>query len=221
MGTSGSLPTVAVVEDHPLYREALRQTLAEHPLLTLVATVDSLESLEGHLQRSSPDGAVRWPDVVLLDLHLPGMSGVPAITWLVQRGSGVLVVTAAKSRSQVLTAFNAGARGYLTKSADAEVIVEGVRAVAGGGAVVDASIADHVVGAALDKGRTALTGRERQVVTLLASGHTDREIARDMGISTRTVHTHLDRIRAKTGARRRTEMARMAMEQGLVNDPAF
>lgn len=220
VSTTESLPTVAVVEDHPLYREALSHTLAAHPRLRMVAAVDSLESLEGRLQQSSPGSAVLWPEVVLLDLHLPGMSGVPAITWLVQRGCGVLVVTAARSRSQVLTAFDAGARGYLTKGAEAQVIVEGVRTVAGGGTVVDASIAGHV-GAIQDKRRSLLTERERQVVTLLASGRTDREIGRDMAISTRTVQTHLDRIRAKTGIRRRTEMARMALELGLVSDPTY
>jgi DNA-binding NarL/FixJ family response regulator len=212
---------VAVVEDHPLYREALSRTIEAHPPLRLVAAVDSLEALEGRLQQASPGSEVHWPEVVLLDLHLPGMSGVSAITWLVRRGCGVLVVSAARSRSQVLTAFDAGARGYLTKGAEAQVIVEGVRTVAGGGTVVDASIAGHVVGAIHNNRGSSLTERERQVVTLLASGRTDREIARAMTISTRTVHTHLDRIRTKTGIRRRTEMARMALELGLVSDPTY
>lgn len=212
---------MAVVEDHPLYRDALSRALEANPRLRMLGAVDSLESLEGLLQQSSPGSEVRWPEVVLLDLHLPGMSGVSAITWLVRRGCGVLVVSAARTRSQVLTAFDAGARGYLTKGAEAEAIVEAVRTVAGGGTVVDASIAGHMVAAINDKGRSSLTDRERQVVTLLASGRTDREIARDMEISTRTVHTHLDRIRAKTGIRRRTEIARMALDLGLVSDPTY
>lgn len=214
---AGPPVTVAIVEEHPLYRQALSRALGSDPRLLVVAAVDSPASLPSRLPRSPATATLRWPAVVLLDVHLPGMSGPAAIRRLTQHGCRVLVVTAARSRSQVLASFDAGARGYLTKAADAPAVVDAVHTVAGGGTVVDDAVTEHVVAAAGGRGSMPLTTRERQVVTLLATGRTDREIARDMAISTRTVHTHLDRIRTKTGIRRRTEMTRMAFEQGLAS----
>ena len=200
-----------VVEDHPLYRDALARAVTAARDVRLVATVDSVEALEEHL--------VVPPDVILLDLHLPGIPGAAAIRGLVARGAQVIVLTATVGRREVVAAFESGATGFLTKDADATAIVEAVRAVVAGGTVVAPAAASYVVQAMRHDTRPALSAREREVLSHVAGGNTDQEIARLMMISVRTVRSHLDRIRSKTGARRRAELARIAFEQELERGP--
>jgi DNA-binding NarL/FixJ family response regulator len=155
-------------------------------------------------------------DVVLLDLHLPGMEGAQGVAHICQRGPKVIVVSAAGSSDDVIDALAAGAVGYLTKDAEAEDIRRAVRAVANGQTYVSPTLASFLLTA--DRQRTAslehkLSPRELEILALVAAGETDRDIARQLFIAIATVHSHLDRIRDKTGARRRTQLTRLYLDR--------
>jgi DNA-binding NarL/FixJ family response regulator len=135
----------------------------------------------------------------------------------------VLVVSAQSESSDVLGAMGAGARGYLTKASGADEIVRAVREVADGKTFVSPTLASILLDSARGRSagpRLALTDREKQVLSLLAEGERDLDIARTLSVSVRTVRSHLDRIREKTGRRRRPELTRLAIEEGLVTHVA-
>jgi DNA-binding NarL/FixJ family response regulator len=205
--------TVAVVEDHPLYREALVEAVSSAPGLHVSAAVGSIAEL---LDAEQGAGS-RLADVVVLDLRLPGLHGPAGVRQLAAAGRVVLVVSAAARSATVAEAMTSGARGYLTKDADAEDIVSAVRTLAAGGRI-DPPVREGDAG---DVGPANLTPRELQVLALVAAGRTDQGIAAELVISVRTVQSHLDRIREKTGRRRRSELTRLAVEAGTVDDSAL
>jgi two-component system, NarL family, nitrate/nitrite response regulator NarL len=199
--------TVAAVEDHPVYRQGLVQAIEAAPEVILVLAARSIQDFETRVPAR--------PDVVLLDLHLPdGMEGVQAVNHLSSRDLAVLVVSASKGATDVLDAIGAGARGYLTKQAEPDEIIRAVRAVAAGGTYVSATLAAYLLKAPIQ-----LTEREREILRLVAGGETDQDIAEQLIISVRTVGSHLDRIRDKTGHRRRADLTRLAIERGIVPRP--
>ncbi len=195
---------VCVVEDHPVYLRGIAQLIEETSDLTPVAVCRRLEDMtEQHIPAGS---------VILLDLHLPGEDGPPAVERLSSAGHLVLVLSASTDRTSVVDAMRAGACGYLDKGADAEVIVDAIRIVAGGGTYVSSTLASLL----LDAGGPRLTPRERDVLCLVAEGASDKVIARELDITINTVHAHLDRIRDKTGRRRRADLTRLAIEEHIV-----
>jgi DNA-binding NarL/FixJ family response regulator len=201
---------VAVIDDHPLYRQGLAVAIEAAPGMDLVVAARSVEDFDAYR-------GVR-PDVVVLDLHLPGLEGSQAVAHLCQRGLAVLVVSASDDQDAVLDAMAAGASGYLTKDAEAAELTAAV-AVAGGGSYVSPALAAYLLRAARTQPKAvpwALTEREREILRLLASGETDQDIAAQLYISVRTVRSHLERIRDKTGRRRRPDLTRLAIEQGLM-----
>lgn len=204
---------VAVIEDHPLYRKAL---LSELDGMTGVETVASAGSVE-----EFDVGSHRRPDVVILDLNLPGLGGTHAVLHLRAAGLPVLVVSAAASSSDVLDAVAAGAAGYLSKHADGTEVAAAVRSVGAGGTYISPTLASHLLTARADPLRTpvVLTERERTILGLVAAGETDRDIAAELGISIATVRSHLDRIRDKTGRRRRPDLTRLAYEHAITPAP--
>lgn len=199
---------VAVVEDHPVYSSGLVEVIETADGLHVIRSSTSLEAL---MEASLPEGTV-----VLLDLHLPGVSGPAAVARLVASGLVVLVLSASIERTSVVGAIGAGASGYLDKRADAEAIVAGVRRVADGHSVVPPELASLL----LDTEGPHLTARERQVLRLVAEGAPDKTIGRELGITLHTVHAHLDRIRHKTGRRRRADLTRLAIEERLFSPDA-
>jgi DNA-binding NarL/FixJ family response regulator len=201
--------SVAVVEDHPVFRQGLARAIEAEPELELLLAARSVEEF---------GGAGIVPDVVLLDLHLPGRDGPDAVAWVHDQGSAVLVVSAASSQRDVLDALGAGASGYLTKDAEPEEIIGAVTIVAGGGTYVSPTLAAHLLQAARAPApdrRLTLTEREKEILALVAQGERDQDIASQLFISVRTVRSHLDRIRDKTGRRRRPDLTRLALEEGL------
>jgi DNA-binding NarL/FixJ family response regulator len=208
---------VSVVEDHPLYRIALVRALMEAggtPPIHVGAIAGSVEEFASFRQ---PAGGV-----VILDLKLPGAQDSTAVVQVTAMGHRVLVVSAHADKAVVLAAIAAGARGFLTKDADAEEVVRAVREVAAGHSYVSPILASMLLDSS--RGRyTAvqlpLSERERQVLGLLAAGERDQDIAEALSISVRTVRSHLDRIREKTGRRRRPELTRLAIEEGIATDP--
>jgi DNA-binding NarL/FixJ family response regulator len=201
---------VCIVEDHPLYRAALARSLGEAPGVTVEVSAGSVEEF---LAYRRPPGRV-----VIVDLNLPGVQDAAAVVTVSGAGHRVLVVSAQGGQADVLAAMAAGARGYLTKDADADEIVRAVRAIAAGNSYVSPTLASFLLDSSRSRDarvRLPLSGRERQVLSLLAAGERDQDIADALAISVRTVRSHLDRIREKTGRRRRSELTRLAIEEGI------
>ncbi|MFD9891872.1 response regulator [Amycolatopsis sp. NPDC059027] len=209
-GTTGI--RVAVIEDHPLYRRSVERVLAEAEGIELGAVVDSVARFHVHRQ---PPGSV-----VLLDLGLPGVAGAAAVLEVCELGHHVLVVSAQAESEQVLGAIAAGAKGFLSKDVDVDELLIAIRTVAEGGAYVSAVVAGMIIKDNTDRPAagpdTELSPREEQVLRLVAAGERDVDIATILRIGVRTVRGYLDRVRDKTGYRRRPDLVKEAIRRGLV-----
>jgi len=198
--------TVAIVDDHPLYRSGLAAAVTETDEFELTATAESIEEF---------DALAPVADVVLLDLHLPGIDGSAGVAHVCGKGHRVVVVSAAGAAGDVIDAIAAGAMGYLTKDAHGEDIRRAIAAVAKGQTYVSPTLASYLITANREPAGTPtsrLSPRELEILALVAAGETDRDIAAQLFITTATVHSHLDRIRDKTGARRRSQLTRLYLE---------
>lgn len=209
--------TVMVVDDHPIWREAVARDLADDGF-DVVATADGV----GAARRRA--AAVR-PDVVVMDMQLPDGSGVQATTEVlaVSPSSRILVLSASDERDDVLEAVKAGATGYLVKSASKNELAEAVRATAAGRAVFTPSLAGLVLGeyrriAASTKTEPAgpsLTERETEVLRFVAKGLSAKQIAERLSLSHRTVENHVQATFRKLQLANRVELTRYAIEHGL------
>ncbi|MFJ1925895.1 response regulator [Streptomyces sp. NPDC088131] len=206
--------TLIVVDDHPVVRDGLRGMFASAPEFEVLGeAADGVEGVEM---------AVRLdPDVVLMDLRMPGGGGVAAITELTRRGarSRVLVLTTYDTDSDTLPAIEAGATGYLLKDAPREELFTGVRAAADGRTVLSPAIASRLVSrvrAPAAAGGETLSAREREVLELVARGTSNREMAALLFISEATVKTHLTHVFAKLGAKDRAAAVAVAYERGIL-----
>ena len=203
---------VLIADDHPVYRAGLASLLTAAPDIELAGTTATgTEAVE--LARQTQ------PDVVLMDLQMPGLNGIEAIRRMVGGNPRITVVvlTMFDDDDSVLATMRAGARGYLLKSAGHEQIRRAVHAAADGEAIFGAGLAARVPDylAPAPPRPTTLSTRERELVALVARGCTDAQIAAQLYISIRTVRSHLDRIRGKTGCRRRADLTRLALSAGL------
>ncbi|MBF9130778.1 response regulator transcription factor [Plantactinospora sp. S1510] len=202
--------TVGVVEDHPLYRVALAGLLDAAPDFVVCTVAGSVA--EFATTRRCPHC------LVLLDMRLPGVQGAAAVRAVTGLGHRVLVLSAETGRSEVRGAMAAGAAGYLAKSADADEILRGLRQVAAGHRYASATLAPVLTDDRAGRGAgPELSDREIDVLSWLAAGERDEDIARTLKISVRTVRSYLDRIRDKTGLRRRSALTRYAIEHGVAD----
>jgi DNA-binding NarL/FixJ family response regulator len=210
---------VLIVDDHPVFRDGLAGLLATLPEVEIVGTAGTADEALTALQDSAPD-------VVLMDINLPGASGVEATRQAAQiaPATAVLVVTMVDDDDSVFAALAAGARGYVLKGASAGEITAALRTVAAGGAVFGAGIASRLlartparVPGPAPASQDDLTAREREVLDLLASGASNRQIARSLGVSLKTVQNHVSRILDKLQAADRTQAALRA--RGLSPPP--
>jgi DNA-binding NarL/FixJ family response regulator len=203
---------VGVVEDHPLYRAAVARVLEETPDIELGVVADSVARFA--VGRQPPGG------VVVLDLGLQGVRDAAAVLEIIGMGHRVLVVSAHANQPEVLGAIAAGARGYLSKDADGAEILRAIRAIAAGNSYVSPILAAFVLNSSRQAGpKIELSAQERRVLSLVAAGERDADIAETMSIGIRTVRSYLDRIRDKTGRRRRPELTRFAIEEGIAHRP--
>jgi DNA-binding NarL/FixJ family response regulator len=203
---------VGVIEDHPLYRSAVVRVLSSAEGIVLSSVADSVARFAA--DRPQAGG------VVILDLKLRGVQDSAAVLEVTGMGHKVLVVSAHAGQQEVLGAIAAGAKGYLSKDVEGEEILRAVREIARGNSYVSPTLASFVLNSSSrrDYGpKIELSEREREVLSLVAAGERDQDIAETMSISVRTVRSYLDRIRDKTGRRRRPELTRYAIEEGIAH----
>jgi DNA-binding NarL/FixJ family response regulator len=206
---------VVVADDHPVFRDGLVTVLTDRGL-DVVAAVASGEDAVRVV-------AVLAPDVVLMDLAMPGLGGVEATRRIAAEhpSVAVLVVTMTADDDSVFAALKAGARGYLVKEAAATDIARAVESVARGETVLGARVGGQVVAAALGTPRPTaqtfpqLTAREREVLELVARGYDNGRIARHLSLSEKTVRNVLSTVLAKLPAATRAEAVALARDVGL------
>jgi DNA-binding NarL/FixJ family response regulator len=204
---------VLVVDDHPVVREGLVGLLQDEEGFEVAGSTGSAqEAIE--LVRTLQ------PDVVLLDLEMPEIDGVQAIPQLVEAGptTGILVFTAYDTDERVFGAIRSGARGYLLKGASAAQIAQAVRAIQAGESYLEPRVAAKLVAEIGAPRRFAglLTERERTVLRLVAAGLSNKQIARSLSITERTVKFHVTSILTKLGADNRAQAVALAVQRGLL-----
>jgi DNA-binding NarL/FixJ family response regulator len=207
---------VAIIDDHPAIREWFAQVVEQADGLALACAEPSTESFDCRIKAWQAD-ARPAPDVVVLDLSLAAgrRDGAAGVAHLVCAGFAVLVLSASENRDAVVSAIEAGARGYVTKAAQTSEILTAIREVAAGNVYVSPTLASYLLRASMQARTSALTDREQQILALIATGMTDKEIAIQLGISVRTVRSHLDNVGNKLGERRRAALASQAHRLGL------
>jgi NarL family two-component system response regulator LiaR len=208
---------VLIADDHAVVRQGLRTFLELQDDIEVIGDAcDGEEAVAAAL-----DGR---PDVVIMDLVMPGLDGIEATRRILRErpATRVIALTSFLDDEKVLPAVRAGAAGYLLKDVEPEQLVRAIRTVHGGEALLHPAatatvmreLADHAEPA--DEADLGLTGREREVLTLVARGLPNKLIARELGIAEKTVKTHVSSILAKLGVTDRTQAALLAVRRGWV-----
>lgn len=208
---------ILVADDHPIVRDGLVAILSTQPDFEIVGeAADGAEAVRHALTLT--------PDVMLLDLAMPELDGVEVLKRLRAEGAStrVIVFTAFDTDERILDAVQAGAQGYLLKGAPRDELFNAVRVVQAGGSLLQPIVASRLMrrvseGRAVQDVAELLTGRELEVLRLLAQGQQNKEIAAQLVISERTVKFHVSSILGKLGAGNRTEAVRVAAQQGLID----
>jgi DNA-binding NarL/FixJ family response regulator len=211
---------VLLVEDHPMFRDGL------------VRMLESVEDVEVVGEAGTGEEAVQLaeklnPNIILMDLNLPKMSGIEATKQIIQKrpNTGILVLTMYDDDSSVFAAMRAGARGYLLKEANRNEIIRAIQAVGDGEAIFSPSIARRMMYYFEAKSKQTqvnvfpqLTEREREVLDHIAKGENNAEIASVLGLNQKTVRNHVSNILSKLHASDRAHAIIMAREAGLGNE---
>jgi DNA-binding NarL/FixJ family response regulator len=208
---TGAPIRLLIADDHPVVRDGLSGMFARDPGFTVLGEAgDGAEAI-----RLAQDLA---PDVILMDLRMPGVDGLTAITELARRGvtARVLVLTTYDTDSYVLPAIEAGATGYLLKDAPRDELLRAVRAAAQGQAVLSPSVATRLMSRVREPETKPLSRRELEILELVAAGSTNREAAAKLLISEATVKTHLLNIYAKLGVGDRAAAVAEAFNRRLL-----
>jgi DNA-binding NarL/FixJ family response regulator len=209
---------ILIVDDHQMFREGIRRRLEQEPDITVVGEAASAEDAMAEVSRTNPT-------IVLLDIRLPGTSGIELARQLRQQWPDlkILVLTGYDFDQYVRAVARVGVSGYLLKTAPQDAVVHAIREVAAGGAVLPPSIASKVLkhysvdSSAVREGMMGeLTLRETEVLELMHQGIRNADIAKRLTISPRTVEAHVSNIISKLGAQSRTGAIRVAVEKGLI-----
>lgn len=214
------MSTVLIVDDAELFREALKAAFTQEGFDVVGVAADAMSSID--LAREHE------PDLVMLDLLMPGMSGLEVVDTIIKVSpkSRVVLLTASESAEDLIAAVKAGASGYLTKDTQLPRLASAMRDVLDGGAAVSPAMGGKLFSAFRDilrhAGATAsrrpeLTGRELEVLSLVGAGKTSKEIAEDLYISENTVRNHVRNILDKLGLKSRFEAVNWAYREGLID----
>jgi DNA-binding NarL/FixJ family response regulator len=206
--------TVLLADDHPVVREGLRGMLAAEPAITVVGEAGSGDEAVAMTRRHRPD-------VVLMDLRMPGGDGVQATAGILATAPGtrVVVLTTYETDADIVRAVEAGAAGYLLKDTPRQDLVAAIMAAARGETVLAPAVAGRLVSQLRRPVADPLSARETEVLTLVARGKTNAEIGRVLFISEATVKTHLLRAFGKLGVSDRTAAVTTAIERGMLPAP--
>ena len=212
---------VLIAEDHPLFREGMRGRLDRVADITVVGEAASGEEAV-ELARNLE------PDVILMDIKMPGLNGIEATREILRANTrvGVLVLTMFEDDDSVFAAMRAGARGYLLKDSGGEGVVHAIRAVASGEAVFGAGVAERIMGffsaprssALPQRAFPELTEREEEVLSLVAKGKSNQQIARELFVSLKTVRNHVSNILLKLQVADRAQAVIRARDAGMGRD---
>jgi DNA-binding NarL/FixJ family response regulator len=207
---------VLIADDHPLTRDGIRAALSDDSGIDVVAEATNGEEavkLAGDVH----------PDVILMDIRMPGLGGIAATREITRSvpGTRVLILTVEETQARVGDAIQAGAAGYLLKDVDAAALARAVRLAAEGCAVIHPDLTKQFVDEmrSLSSGErttTALSGREVEVLQMIAYGSTNKEVADALSISPQTVKTYLERIFTKLGVSDRTRAVAVALKLGIL-----
>ena len=203
-----------IADDHPVVRDGLRAMLATQPDMELLG--EAATGTEAVTQAR----ALR-PDVVLMDLQMPGLDGPGAIATLREQAPEVrvLVLTTYGTDADITRAVDAGATGYLLKDAPREQLFGAIRAAARGESVLSPSVATRVLGRMRAPAEEALSPRELEILQAVARGLSNKDIGRQLYVSEATVKTHLLRVFSKLGVDDRTAAVTVALERGIIRLP--
>ncbi len=210
---------VLIVDDHAVVRRGLLAFLATEPDLDVVG--DAAGGADALAQIARLDAEGRRPDIVLMDLQMEPLDGIETTRRVRARHPGVDVValTSFAEEERVRAALEAGASGYVLKDADADEVVAAIRSVYAGAVQLDPAVARRLLASSGPPSRDAvggLTARELDVLRQLGDGMANKEIAANLGLSERTVRTHVSSILAKLGLSSRTQAALWAAREGVV-----
>lgn len=206
---------VLLIDDHQLFRSGVKALLARQADIEVVG--EAADGFDGvHQARQLR------PDIILLDLHMPGVGGREAVKTLTEElpGTRVLMLTVSEDAEDLLDTLHAGAAGYLLKNIDAEYFVDAIRRAAAGDAVVSPEMTGKLVAglkrpAAPAPEKEQLSTREREILTALARGASNKELAREFGIAESTAKIHVQNILRKLKLHSRVQAAVYAVEQGI------
>lgn len=210
---TGPKTRVLIADDHELFRTGLRRIL------------DAADNVEVVAEAATGEEAVETalaarPDVVLMDIQMPGIDGVEATREISRHlpETAVLIVTMYRQEEHAFEAVKAGARGYLLKDTRATDLLDAVRRLAAGEAILDPGIAHRLLRELAERYEIdeSLTPRDRTVLALLAEGRSNKEIAGQLGLTEGTVRNRVSELLQKLHVRNRTEAAALALRKGLV-----
>jgi DNA-binding NarL/FixJ family response regulator len=202
--------SVLIVDDHEVVREGLRLSLLRSPLIRVVGEAPDGETAIALAER-------RRPDVVIMDLRMPGIDGIEATEEILKHApeTAVIVFTAYSERALLARSLESGARGYILKEAPHETLLRAIEKVAGGETFVDPALMPNLVQGR--DGGDSLTQREREILQLLADGMSNADVAARLFISQETVKSHVRHILVKLEADTRTQAVAIALREAMID----